>query len=121
MNFRKCTGMPFSQMLKAGLEDRRIMGEEMPDAAEPPVPVQGKALTDEQWKRIAVKWSVGGDPRAEIVELREHVAALSKPVTDEEWASADFDSEDGEFYMQRYRIDALIAARTAPPPSEPQP
>lgn len=58
---------------------------------------------------------------AEIVELREHVAARSKPLSDEEWASADFDSETGEFYMQRYRIDALIAARTAPPPSEPQP
>lgn len=50
----------------------------------------------------------------EIDALKEHLAALSKPVTDEEWASADFDSEDGEFYMQRYRIDALIAARTAP-------
>src|SRR5665213_4612756 len=27
---------------------------------------QAGALTDEQWKRIAVKWSFGGDPRAEI-------------------------------------------------------
>jgi hypothetical protein len=82
-NFHKCTGVPFSQMLKAELEDRRIMGEEMPDAAEPPAPVQGKALTDEQWKRIAVKWSVGGDPRAEIdaVLAQRPAPAAKQPST----------------------------------------
>ena len=62
---------------------------------------------------IVQSWFIENSPGGWIDELRQQVARLSAPMSDEEWANSYWQKDGG----MRSFVNALIAARTAPPAS----